>query len=68
MPLQPNKEVLITCAVTGSGNTQDVSFNAAGQVIGQVKQIDSVKNVMFGLISEYLDSIERLNSLLPKEE
>ena len=25
MPLQPNKEVLITCAVTGSGNTQDKS-------------------------------------------
>ena len=25
MPLQPNKEVLITCAVTGSGNTQDRS-------------------------------------------
>jgi len=25
MPLQPNKEVFITCAVTGSGNTQDKS-------------------------------------------
>ena len=25
MPLQPNKEVFITCAVTGSGNTQDRS-------------------------------------------
>ena len=45
-----------------------VSFNASGQVIGQVKNIDSVKFVMFGLISVYLDSIERLNSLLPKEE
>ncbi len=56
-----------TSIYAGSGNTQDVSFNAAGQVIGQIKQIDSVKDVMFGLISEYLDSVERLNDLLPKE-
>ncbi len=27
MPLQPNKEVFITCAVTGSGNTQDRNLN-----------------------------------------
>ena len=25
MPLEPNKEVFITCAVTGSGNTQERS-------------------------------------------
>ena len=40
---------------------------ATKEVIGQIKQIDSVKDVMFGLISEYLDSVERLNDLLPKE-
>jgi NAD(P)H-dependent flavin oxidoreductase YrpB (nitropropane dioxygenase family) len=57
-----------TSIYAGSGNTQDVSFNAAGQVIGQIKQIESVKDVMYGLISEYLDSVERLNNLLPKEE
>jgi len=56
-----------TSIYAGSGNTQDVSFNAAGQVIGQIKQIDSVKDVMFELISGYLDSVERLNDLLPKE-
>jgi NAD(P)H-dependent flavin oxidoreductase YrpB (nitropropane dioxygenase family) len=49
------------------GSTQDVSFNAAGQVIGQVKQIESVKDVIYRIINEYLDSVERLNSLLPKE-
>ena len=47
--------------------TQAVSFNAAGQVIGQVKQIESVKDVIYRIINEYLDSVERLNSLLPKE-
>ena len=56
-----------TSIYAGSGNTQDVSFNAAGQVIGQVKQIESVKDVIYRIINEYLDSVERLNSLLPKE-
>ena len=56
-----------TSMYAGSGSTQDVSFNAAGQVIGQVKQIESVKDVIYRIIDEYLDSIERLNSLLPDE-
>ena len=56
-----------TSMYAGSGNTQEVSFNAAGQVIGQVKQIESVKDVIFRIINEYLDSAERLNELLPKE-
>jgi len=56
-----------TSMYAGSGNTQDVSFNAAGQVIGQVQQIESVKDVIYRIINEYLDSVERLNSLLPEE-
>ena len=56
-----------TSMYASSGNTQEVSFNAAGQVIGQVKQIESVKDVIFRMINEYLDSVERLNELLPKE-
>ena len=56
-----------TSIYAGKGNTQDVSFNAAGQVIGQVNKIESVKEVIYRMINEYLDSVERLNSLLPKE-
>jgi NAD(P)H-dependent flavin oxidoreductase YrpB (nitropropane dioxygenase family) len=56
-----------TSMYAGSGSTQEVSFNAAGQVIGQVKQVESVKDVIFRMINEYLDSIDRLNNLLPKE-
>ena len=56
-----------TSMYAGSGNTQEVSFNAAGQVIGQVKQVESVKDVIYRMINEYLDSVERLNELLPKE-
>ncbi|MDA9925452.1 nitronate monooxygenase family protein [Gammaproteobacteria bacterium] len=56
-----------TSMYASSGNTQAVSFNAAGQVIGQVKQVESVKDVIYRMINEYLDSVERLNELLPKE-
>ena len=56
-----------TSMYAGSGNTQDVPFNAAGQVIGQVNQIESVKDVVYRIINEYLDSLDRLNSLLPKD-
>ena len=56
-----------TSMYAASGSTQEVSFNAAGQVIGQVKQVESVKDVIFRMINEYLDSIDRLNNLLPKE-
>jgi len=56
-----------TSMYAGRGQTQEVSFNAAGQVIGQVNQIQSVKDVMYGLINEYLNAIERLNELLPKD-
>ena len=31
------------------------------------QQIESVKDVIYRIINEYLDSVERLNSLLPKE-
>ena len=56
-----------TSMYASSGNTQEVSFNAAGQVIGQVKQVESVKDVIYRMINEYLDSVEILNELLPKE-
>ena len=56
-----------TSMYAASGNTQEVSFNAAGQVIGQVKQVESVKDVIYRMVNEYLDSIDRLNSLLPED-
>ena len=56
-----------TSMYAASGNTQEVSFNAAGNVIGQVKQVESVKDVIYRMVNEYLDSIARLNSLLPED-
>ena len=41
--------------------------NEYDQVIGQVKQVESVKDVIYRMVNEYLDSIDRLNSLLPED-
>ena len=48
------------------GSAQDVSFNAAGQVIGQINEVESVKNVIFRLVNEYVDTLDNLNSTMPK--
>jgi NAD(P)H-dependent flavin oxidoreductase YrpB (nitropropane dioxygenase family) len=47
----------------GAGNCQKVAFNPAGQVIGQIKHIESVRDVMQRLLNEYVDTVERLNRL-----
>jgi NAD(P)H-dependent flavin oxidoreductase YrpB (nitropropane dioxygenase family) len=55
-----------TAMYADKGNAQDVSFNAAGQVIGQINEVESVKNVVFRLVNEYVDTLENLNSTMPK--
>ena len=63
-----------TSIYAGSGNTQDVSFNAAGQVIGQVKQIESVNvKICKSTISDNVDisglkHLNRLDSVQARSE
>jgi NAD(P)H-dependent flavin oxidoreductase YrpB (nitropropane dioxygenase family) len=47
----------------GVAQTQKVAFNAVGQVVGQMTKVEKVRDVVFRLISEYGDAIERLNAL-----
>lgn len=42
------------------GNTIDVFFNPCGQVIGQITQVESSRDVVLRLMSEYVDTVERL--------
>lgn len=46
--------------------SQRVGFNPAGQVIGRAKSVRSVRKVIDDMIEEYLDAVERVNSLLPE--
>jgi NAD(P)H-dependent flavin oxidoreductase YrpB (nitropropane dioxygenase family) len=49
------------------GECQKVAFNPVGQVVGMINHIESSRDVVFRLLSEYVDAVERVNALLPKE-
>ncbi len=49
----------------GSGDCQKVAFNPIGQVVGQINQVESCRDIMFRLLTEYAESLERVNSLNP---
>ncbi|HEY9035433.1 MAG TPA: nitronate monooxygenase family protein [Pseudomonadales bacterium] len=48
------------------GEANRISFNPAGQVIGMVKEERSCREVMFSLLSDYVDAVERLQKLMPE--
>ena len=50
----------------GVGETQKVAFNPVGQVVGQINQQESCREVIYRLVNEYMDSLDRVNSLLPE--
>ncbi len=46
---------------------QKVGFNPAGQIVGHAKAVRPVRQVINEWIEEYLDTVERLNEMLPGE-
>ncbi len=54
-----------TSRYAGVADTQKVAFNPVGQVVGQINSVQSSRDVMFELLSGYVDAAERLNGLLP---
>ena len=51
----------------GSGECQKVAFNPVGQVVGQINQIESCRDIVFRLLTEYSDALDHVNSLSPQE-
>ncbi len=51
----------------GVADTQKVAFNPVGQVVGEIGEERSCREVIFEMVSEYVDTLERLNALLPGE-
>jgi NAD(P)H-dependent flavin oxidoreductase YrpB (nitropropane dioxygenase family) len=51
----------------GVADTQKVAFNPAGQVIGEIDGERSCREVIYDLVSEYLDAVERLGAQLDVE-
>ncbi len=48
-----------------ASRSQDVAFNAGGQVIGLVDEIRSTRDVIYSLVEEYFEAVERLQKLTP---
>ncbi|MEE4661731.1 MAG: nitronate monooxygenase family protein [Halieaceae bacterium] len=68
MPLQglvTSDGIRRTATYADKGECQQVAFNPCGQVIGQINTVESCRDVMFRLLNEYVDAVERAGSMLP---
>ncbi len=64
MPLQ----FMVTSEAVARGHryadkARDVMFNPVGQIVGQMNAVRPVKEVIYDLVQEYLDAVERLQKL-----
>ncbi|MEM1110530.1 MAG: nitronate monooxygenase family protein [Pseudomonadota bacterium] len=50
----------------GSGECQKVAFNPIGQVVGQINEIESCRDIMFRLLTEYTEAVDKVNALNPE--
>ncbi len=46
---------------------QKVLFNPVGQIVGRMNDKRPAREVIFDLVSEYVDAVERLESLVPED-
>ena len=54
-----------TSTYADKGDCQKVAFNPCGQVIGQINEVENCRSVMFRLLDEYVDAVEKAGSMLP---
>ena len=69
MPLQglvTSDGIRRTATYADKGNCQAVAFNPCGQVIGQINSVESCRDVMFRLLDEYVDAVDKAGSMLPE--
>jgi NAD(P)H-dependent flavin oxidoreductase YrpB (nitropropane dioxygenase family) len=63
MPLQ----MLVAIDAVGAGRrhpeqAKDVTFNPCGQVIGRAKQVRKAKDVIYELVEDYVEAVDRLTA------
>jgi NAD(P)H-dependent flavin oxidoreductase YrpB (nitropropane dioxygenase family) len=64
MPLQ----FMVTADAVARGHryaekAKDVMFNPVGQIVGRLNTVRSVKEVIYDLVQDYLEAVERLQKL-----
>jgi NAD(P)H-dependent flavin oxidoreductase YrpB (nitropropane dioxygenase family) len=68
MPLQ----FMVTADAVARGHhyaeaAKDVNFNPVGQVVGFLNTVRPVKDVIYQLVEDYIEAVERLDRLAPAE-
>ncbi|MBN7796937.1 nitronate monooxygenase [Parahaliea mediterranea] len=66
MPLQglvSYNAMIRTDRYAGTGECQEVAFNPAGQVIGQINHVESSRNLISRLLVEYVEALEHVNAM-----
>src|SRR5690554_206109 len=48
------------------GECQKIAFNPVGQVVGQINHVEKSRDVITRLLTEFVDAIDHLNSILPE--
>jgi len=69
MPLQglvTSDGIRRTAVYADHGDCQNVAFNPCGQVIGQINSVESCRQVIYRLLDEYVDAVQKAGSLLPE--
>ena len=67
MPLQgllASDAMRRTETYAGVGGAQNVAMNPAGQVVGQINEVESCRGVINRLLAEYVDALEHVNAQL----
>ena len=61
MPLQNILTSEANARITRSGR-KDLAFAPVGQIVGRMNEVRPVRDVMYGLVEEYIETIERLDA------
>jgi NAD(P)H-dependent flavin oxidoreductase YrpB (nitropropane dioxygenase family) len=59
MPLQNILTSEANARIARSGR-KDLAFAPVGQIVGRMNEVQSVRDVMYGLVEEYIETVERL--------
>ena len=46
--------------------TKKVGFNPVGQIVGPMNEVLSTREVIFELVEEYVEAVERLEQIAPR--
>ncbi len=68
MPLQSMvtmDAIVRTGRYASSPHSQEVAFNPVGQTVGMMNEIQSVRELIAGIVEQYVDAVDHLNALQP---